>query len=113
MLCNHGERLAIAFGLLNTGPGTRLLIIKNLRLANENITTSFFLDNFILNAGIGVGGSVFCLSPDVNIKANSFIARLHDGWRIEKVKVMPLVEVLVMVAETQLLALVPAQIQMM
>ena len=32
MLCNQSERLAIAFGLLNTGPGTRLLIIKNLRV---------------------------------------------------------------------------------
>jgi hypothetical protein len=30
-LCNHSERLAIAFGLLNTGPGTRLLITKNLK----------------------------------------------------------------------------------
>ncbi|XP_050255260.1 uncharacterized protein LOC126701181 [Quercus robur] len=36
-------------------------------------------------AGAGVGGSVFCPSPDVNTKADSFIARLHDGWRLEKV----------------------------
>ncbi|XP_010929744.1 putative pentatricopeptide repeat-containing protein At3g25060, mitochondrial [Elaeis guineensis] len=32
MLCNHSERLAIAFGLLNTSPGTRIVIIKNLRV---------------------------------------------------------------------------------
>lgn len=35
MLCNHSERLAIAFALLNTGPGTRLLITKNLRVCGD------------------------------------------------------------------------------
>ncbi|KAL4597196.1 hypothetical protein ACB092_12G217900 [Castanea dentata] len=35
MLCNHSERIAIAFGLLNTGPGTGLLIIKNLRVCGD------------------------------------------------------------------------------
>ncbi|KAL2556991.1 putative pentatricopeptide repeat-containing protein [Forsythia ovata] len=35
MLNNHSERLAIAFGLLNTGPGTRLLITKNLRVCGD------------------------------------------------------------------------------
>ncbi|CAN4115800.1 unnamed protein product [Withania somnifera] len=35
MLCNHSERLAIAFGLLNTAPGTRLLITKNLRVCGD------------------------------------------------------------------------------
>ncbi|XP_062149323.1 formin-like protein 20 [Alnus glutinosa] len=29
-------------------------------------------------------GSVFCPSPDVNVKADTFIARLHDDWRLEK-----------------------------
>ncbi|KAK6944784.1 Protein of unknown function DUF761, plant [Dillenia turbinata] len=29
-------------------------------------------------------GSVFCPSPDVNTKADTFIARLRDGWRLEK-----------------------------
>ncbi|KAF3960820.1 hypothetical protein CMV_014499 [Castanea mollissima] len=57
-------------------------------------------DGFVVGAGIGVSWSVFYPSPDVNIEADSFIARLHDGWRLENVKVMPLVEVLVMVAET-------------
>lgn len=33
----------------------------------------------------GVGGPGFCPpSPDVNIKADSFIARFHDGLRLEK-----------------------------
>ncbi|KAI7728281.1 hypothetical protein M8C21_006584, partial [Ambrosia artemisiifolia] len=31
ILCGHSERLAIAFGLLNTKPGTPLQIMKNLR----------------------------------------------------------------------------------
>ncbi|KAL3850414.1 hypothetical protein ACJIZ3_012296 [Penstemon smallii] len=35
MLCNHSERIAIAFGILNTGPGTRLVITKNLRVCGD------------------------------------------------------------------------------
>lgn len=31
-----------------------------------------------------LGGSVFCPSPDVNTKADNFIARLRDEWRLEK-----------------------------
>lgn len=31
-----------------------------------------------------IGPSVFCPSPDVNVKAASFIARLKDEWRLEK-----------------------------
>ncbi|EAY79370.1 hypothetical protein OsI_34497 [Oryza sativa Indica Group] len=34
-LSYHSEKLAIAFGLLNTGPGTRLVIIKNLRVCGD------------------------------------------------------------------------------
>ncbi|CAA7389106.1 unnamed protein product [Spirodela intermedia] len=30
-LCGHSERLAIAFGLLNTKTGTSLQVMKNLR----------------------------------------------------------------------------------
>lgn len=35
MLRNHSERLAIGFGILNTGPGTRLLVTKNLRVCGD------------------------------------------------------------------------------
>ncbi|GMH30941.1 hypothetical protein Nepgr_032784 [Nepenthes gracilis] len=35
MLCNHSERLAIAFGLLNTPPGQKLMITKNLRICGN------------------------------------------------------------------------------
>ncbi|QCE13214.1 pentatricopeptide repeat-containing protein At3g57430, chloroplastic [Vigna unguiculata] len=35
MLCGHSERLAIAFGLLNTLPGTTIRVAKNLRVCND------------------------------------------------------------------------------
>ncbi|XP_027354333.1 pentatricopeptide repeat-containing protein At3g57430, chloroplastic [Abrus precatorius] len=35
MLCGHSERLAIAFGLLNTPPGTTIIVAKNLRVCND------------------------------------------------------------------------------
>lgn len=35
-----------------------------------------------------VGPSVFCPSPDVNLKAANFIARLKDEWRLEKMNSM-------------------------
>ncbi|KAL2933746.1 hypothetical protein RDABS01_016865 [Bienertia sinuspersici] len=35
MLSNHSERLAIAFGLLNTEPGTKLVITKNIRVCGD------------------------------------------------------------------------------
>lgn len=34
-LCGHSERLAIAFGLLNTKPGTPLQVMKNLRVCGD------------------------------------------------------------------------------
>lgn len=35
MVCSHSERLAIAFGLISTQSGTRLLITKNLRVCED------------------------------------------------------------------------------
>lgn len=35
MVCSHSERLAIAFGLVSTQPGTRLLVTKNLRACED------------------------------------------------------------------------------
>ncbi|XP_027173835.1 pentatricopeptide repeat-containing protein At3g46790, chloroplastic-like [Coffea eugenioides] len=35
MIFSHSERLAIAFGLISTSPGTRLLISKNLRVCED------------------------------------------------------------------------------
>lgn len=35
MVCSHSERLAIAFGLISTPPGTKLLVTKNLRVCED------------------------------------------------------------------------------
>ncbi|XP_057868710.2 pentatricopeptide repeat-containing protein At1g09410, mitochondrial [Cryptomeria japonica] len=35
ILCYHSEKLAIAFGLLNTAPGTGIRIVKNLRVCGD------------------------------------------------------------------------------
>eukprot|EP00268_Persea_americana_P003461 TRINITY_DN1104_c1_g1_i6.p1 TRINITY_DN1104_c1_g1~~TRINITY_DN1104_c1_g1_i6.p1 ORF type:complete len:678 (-),score=110.73 TRINITY_DN1104_c1_g1_i6:1329-3362(-) len=43
MLCNHSERLAIAFALLNTAPRTRILITKNLRVCGDCHTATKFI----------------------------------------------------------------------
>ena len=42
ILCSHSERLAMAFGLINTSPGTPIRIIKNLRVCGDcHIATKF------------------------------------------------------------------------
>nr|DAD36428.1 TPA_asm: hypothetical protein HUJ06_007069 [Nelumbo nucifera] len=43
MLCGHSERLAIAFGLLNTSPGTPLQIMKNLRVCGDCHTVTKYI----------------------------------------------------------------------
>ncbi|PKA62835.1 Pentatricopeptide repeat-containing protein [Apostasia shenzhenica] len=35
LLCGHSEKLAIAFGLLNTPPGSAIRVAKNLRVCND------------------------------------------------------------------------------
>ncbi|OAY52887.1 pentatricopeptide repeat-containing protein At1g15510, chloroplastic [Manihot esculenta] len=35
IFCGHSERLAIAFGLINTAPGTPILVTKNLRMCQS------------------------------------------------------------------------------
>ncbi|KAF8391975.1 hypothetical protein HHK36_022315 [Tetracentron sinense] len=47
MLCNHSERLTIAFGLLNTGPGTKLLITKNLRVCGDCHEATKFISKIV------------------------------------------------------------------
>lgn len=37
-----------------------------------------------VDGGANAGSSLFCPSPDVNTKADNFIARLRDEWRLEK-----------------------------
>lgn len=43
LLCGHSERLAIAFGLLNTSPGTTIRVAKNLRVCNDCHTATKFI----------------------------------------------------------------------
>ncbi|XP_058106855.1 pentatricopeptide repeat-containing protein At3g03580 [Magnolia sinica] len=43
ILCGHSERLAIAFGLLNTRPGTPLQIMKNLRVCGDCHTVTKYI----------------------------------------------------------------------
>ncbi|KAE7997463.1 hypothetical protein FH972_002099 [Carpinus fangiana] len=47
MVCSHSERLAIAFGLISTLPGTRLLITKNLRVCEDCHVTIKFISKII------------------------------------------------------------------
>jgi pentatricopeptide repeat protein len=46
-LCHHSEKLAIAFGLLNTAPGTPLRIRKNLRVCEDCHTFTKFISKII------------------------------------------------------------------
>ncbi|KAB1223661.1 hypothetical protein CJ030_MR2G011706 [Morella rubra] len=43
LLCGHSERLAIAFGLLNTKPGTTLQVMKNLRVCGDCHTVTKYI----------------------------------------------------------------------
>lgn len=43
ILCGHSERLAIAFGLINTCPGAPIRIIKNLHICGDCHTATKFI----------------------------------------------------------------------
>ncbi|XP_050234589.1 pentatricopeptide repeat-containing protein At3g57430, chloroplastic [Mercurialis annua] len=43
LLCGHSEKLAIAFGILNTTPGTTIRVTKNLRVCNDCHTATKFI----------------------------------------------------------------------
>ncbi|KAI3683111.1 hypothetical protein L1987_83611 [Smallanthus sonchifolius] len=47
ILCGHSERLAIAFGLLNTKPGTPLQIMKNLRVCEDCHTVTKYISKIV------------------------------------------------------------------
>ncbi|KAL8062215.1 hypothetical protein ABFX02_02G132600 [Erythranthe guttata] len=47
MLCGHSERLAIAFGLLNTKPGTPLMVMKNLRVCGDCHTVTKYISKIM------------------------------------------------------------------
>lgn len=43
LLCGHSEKLAIAFGILNTPPGTTIRVAKNLRVCNDCHSAAKFI----------------------------------------------------------------------
>ncbi|CAM8904498.1 unnamed protein product [Rhodiola kirilowii] len=47
MICGHSERLAIAFGLLNTKAGTPLLVMKNLRVCGDCHTVTKYISKIV------------------------------------------------------------------
>ena len=47
MLGMHSEKLAIAFGLINTSPGTTIKITKNLRVCGDCHTASKFISRIV------------------------------------------------------------------
>ncbi|XP_059066074.1 pentatricopeptide repeat-containing protein At2g22070-like [Cryptomeria japonica] len=46
-LCHHSEKLAIAFGLLNTPPGTTIRVVKNLRVCTDCHTATKFISKIV------------------------------------------------------------------
>ncbi|XP_062090851.1 pentatricopeptide repeat-containing protein At1g20230 [Humulus lupulus] len=46
ILCGHSEKLAVAFGLLNTPPGSSLRVIKNLRICGDCHAFIKFISGF-------------------------------------------------------------------
>eukprot|EP01018_Ginkgo_biloba_P034643 Gb_30709 [translate_table: standard] len=47
ILCYHSEKLAIAFGLINTPPGTPIRIIKNLRVCGDCHSATKFISKIV------------------------------------------------------------------
>eukprot|EP01018_Ginkgo_biloba_P013574 Gb_33693 [translate_table: standard] len=47
ILCYHSEKLAIAFGLINTSNGTTIRIIKNLRVCDNCHSAAKFISNIV------------------------------------------------------------------
>ncbi|KAK4397612.1 Pentatricopeptide repeat-containing protein, chloroplastic [Sesamum angolense] len=47
LLCGHSERLAIAFGLLNTPPGATIRVAKNLRVCNDCHSATKFISKIV------------------------------------------------------------------
>eukprot|EP01018_Ginkgo_biloba_P022819 Gb_03626 [translate_table: standard] len=47
ILCYHSEKLAIAFGLINTSPGTSIRIVKNLRVCGDCHSATKFISKIV------------------------------------------------------------------
>lgn len=46
-LCHHSEKLAIAFGLMNTSPGTPIRVVKNLRVCGDCHSATKFISKIV------------------------------------------------------------------
>eukprot|EP01018_Ginkgo_biloba_P031949 Gb_23267 [translate_table: standard] len=46
-LCHHSEKLAIAFGLINTSHGTPIIVVKNLRVCGDCHTAIKFISKIV------------------------------------------------------------------
>jgi pentatricopeptide repeat protein len=46
-LCHHSEKLAIAFGLMNTFPGTPIRVVKNLRVCGDCHSATKFISKIV------------------------------------------------------------------
>ena len=58
--------------------------IDVLSTAEESETTVTTVADAVVDHNGEVDGSVFCPSPDVNVKAATFIARLRGEWKLAK-----------------------------
>ena len=47
ILVHHSEKLAIAFGLMNTSPGTTIRITKNLRVCGDCHSATKFISKIV------------------------------------------------------------------
>ncbi|KAK4488671.1 hypothetical protein RD792_004442 [Penstemon davidsonii] len=64
ILCGHSERLAIAFGLLHTEPGTPLLVMKNLRVCVDCHTVTKYISKIVKREILVRDGNRFHLFKD-------------------------------------------------
>lgn len=88
MLCGHTERLAIAFGILSTGDGEVLRVIKNLRVCVDCHTATKLISKIVKREIVVRDGKRFhqciilkmVLAPVVTI-GESGIPRLYQGIR--------------------------------
>lgn len=47
ILCHHSEKLALAFGLINTSPGTAIRILNNLRVCGDCHSAIKFISKIV------------------------------------------------------------------
>eukprot|EP01018_Ginkgo_biloba_P033235 Gb_08628 [translate_table: standard] len=70
-ICGHSEKLAIAFGLLNTCTGTPLRVIKNLRICGDCHTATKFISKIVMREIIVRDANRFHRLPKlVHLKKN-------------------------------------------